>query len=67
MVLPPYCYTAILVSTCGKIGDFSAFYLIHIFSAALGELGGASFRFLPSRDPALPAAGHRALVIPVPG
>ena len=55
------------MSTCGKIGDFSAFYLIHIFSAALGELGGASFRFLPSRDPALPAAGHRALVIPVPG
>ena len=67
MFLSPYCDTAILVSICGEIGDFSAFYLIHIFSVALGEFGGASFRFFPSRDPDLPAAGHSAPVIPVPG
>ena len=40
---------------------------IHLTAEVFGDLVGGSQRSLPSRDPALPAAGHRAPVIPVPG
>ena len=41
--------------------------VIALLVEVFGELGCGSQRFQPSRDPALPAAGHRAPVIPVPG